>query len=447
MRRERLSAILAICFVVGFALTGIVGETTVAEQTVQARFSVPQVLLSLSSGATLLLPIVLLLAVMAAVLFLTKERNVGALFMMVATILFAAFLIWYASESRNQSLYARLAEELKALGVSFKRRDVSIHVLPEVGCYATLALGVAATAVAFPPSLNGVVRYKLKRELEPYAYIAPHLFFFVVFCLVPSIYGIYAAFTKWNLYEDPVFIGLRNLQTILFDSQNTYYHSFRNGLLNTLKFVLYSVPLCIAVPMALALGMRAVTRGNKFFQAIYYLPSLMSASTVMLAWEYTFKPTYGMMNNFFLSSADWYTPPYSWIMVVLITVWWCNGTNMVIYQSALASVPRDYYEAASIDGANSIQSFVHITLPSLRYPITYTLVTTVIAQFNIYAQPDMLLSYNNSGANAVLMMYIKDTAFGQSAAGIASAMALVLGVIIMIISSMQIRLMQGKGAT
>ena len=84
---------------------------------------------------------------------------------------------------------------------------------------------------------------------------------------------------------------------------------------------------------------------------------------------------------------------------------------------------------------------------SLRYPITYTLVTTVIAQFNIYAQPDMLLSYNNSGANAVLMMYIKDTAFGQSAAGIASAMALVLGVIIMIISSMQIRLMQGKGAT
>ena len=143
MRRERLSAILAICFVVGFALTGIVGETTVAEQTVQARFSVPQVLLSLSSGATLLLPIVLLLAVMAAVLFLTRESNVGALFMMVATILFAAFLIWYASESRNQSLYARLAEELKALGVSFKRRDVSIHALPEVGCYATLALGVA----------------------------------------------------------------------------------------------------------------------------------------------------------------------------------------------------------------------------------------------------------------------------------------------------------------
>lgn len=444
MRRNQLAAVLAICFLAVFALSGIVGEATLADQTVQVRFSLLQVLLSLSSGATLILPLVLLLGLVATVSFFTKQRNLGAMFILLATVLFGVFLILYSREAKNQSLYTAIARELKALGLSFKRRDVLMQVRPELGCYLVLAFGLAASIAAFPSFGSKTVRYQLKQELEPYFYIAPHLFFFIIFCLVPSIYGIYAAFTKWDLYQDPAFVGWQNLQTILFNSGNTYYHSLRNGLWNTIKFVIYSVPLCIIVPMVLALGMRTISRGKKFFQAIYYLPSLMSASTVMLAWEYFFKPTYGMMNNFFLSTADWYTPPYSWIMVVLITIWWCNGTNMVIYQSALASVPTDYYEAAAIDGANSIQAFFRITLPSLRYPLSYTLITTVIAQFNIYAQPDMLLSYANSGSNAVLMMYIKDTAFNQSVAGIASAMALILGLIIMVISSVQIRLMQGK---
>ena len=116
---------------------------------------------------------------------------------------------------------------------------------------------------------------------------------------------------------------------------------------------------------------------------------------------------------------------------------------MVIYQSALASVPTDQYEAAAIDGAGAWQKFKYITLPNMSYPLMYTLVTTLIAQFNVYGQPNLLTEYSYNGANAVLLMYIRDAAFKQQVAGISSAMALILGLTIMCVSFLQIRLMRG----
>lgn len=120
---------------------------------------------------------------------------------------------------------------------------------------------------------------------------------------------------------------------------------------------------------------------------MYYLPSLMSISTVTLSWRYFFNKDYGMMNHFFGSTANWFTPPYSWIMLVIITVWWCTGSTMVIYQSALASIPQDQYEAAAVDGANAIQKFISVTLPNMIYPLMYTLVTAVVASSTFSVSP------------------------------------------------------------
>lgn len=109
-----------------------------------------------------------------------------------------------------------------------------------------------ATLLAMPALGSASNRRALKRDLLPYAYIGPHLFFFIVFFVTPAIYGVYAAFTKWDLFNEPVFIGLENFRTMLFDSSNTYYRQLRNGLFNTIKFVIYSVPFCILVPLSLA---------------------------------------------------------------------------------------------------------------------------------------------------------------------------------------------------
>ena len=133
-------------------------------------------------------------------------------------------------------------------------------------------------------------------------------------------------------------------------------------------------------------------------------------------------------------------------MIVLMSTWWAIGTNMVIYQAALGGVPKELYESASIDGAGSIKRFFYITVPSIRFQILYTIVMTTIAGFNIYGQPLMLTEGGPNGSTTVLIMEIRKLAFGtgQPIAGMASAMAICLGVVILIISAFQFFAMNRK---
>lgn len=441
MTRSKIATILSLAFVVLFFFSGVTATTTVKETTAAIEMGMPQILFSLSSAATLLLPLALVAAGAALVALFHNERNVGMLFASIAFVCFALFMVFFSMEERNSALYTPISEQLKELGVKFKKRDVeSIGVTFNWVTYVALACAAGA-AVAAKPSFAKETRHLIKRDLLPYAYIGPHLFFFIIFFVTPAIYGVYTAFTKWDMFNEPVFIGLENFKTLLFDSSNTYYRQLRNGLGNTFKFVLMAVPFCIIVPLSLALALNSRPKGNKFFQAMYYFPSLMSITTVTLTWRYFFNFDYGVMNNLFGSTHNWFLPPYTWPMLVIVTVWWCTGSTMVIYQSALASIPQDQYEAAAVDGANTIQKFINVTLPNMSYPLMYTLVTTVVAQFNIYGQPDILVGFNNMEANAVLLQYVYQNAVVKQVAGMSSAMAVILGICIMCVTFVQMRIM------
>lgn len=443
MKRSVIAAVLLLCFLVSFTFSGVMAVCTIKETTVSTFVSHYASLYSLSSAPVLLLPVILVLIVLALFNYLAKKQNVGFLFTAAAIVFYIVFLIAYCAETRNTSMYNILNAKFVELGVKAKKRDFFIQVAPNWTCWLTLALGVGAAAFTVPDFRTRNTRYHLKLELEPYAYIAPHVILFIVFSLIPILYGVYTAFTKWDLYNEPIFTGLSNFKTILLDNANTYYNQLRNGLWNTIKFVVYVTPFCILVPLLLAMATRKITKGSKILQTVYYLPALMSTTTVMLAWDYFFRYSYGFAVNFLGSKWNWFSPPYSWVMLVIVTVWWVNGGNMVIYQSSLASIPEDQYEAAAIDGANAWQKFRFVTLPNMSYPMMYTLVTTLVAQFNVYGQPNLLMGYEYSGANAVLMMYVKDTAFMQGVAGIASSMALVLAAVIMVVAMIQIRMMRG----
>lgn len=443
MKRSVIAAVLLLCFLVSFTFSGVMAVCTIKETTVSTFVSHYASLYSLSSAPVLLLPVILVLIVLALFNYLAKKQNVGFLFTAAAIVFYIVFLIAYCAETRNTSMYNILNAKFVELGVKAKKRDFFIQVAPNWTCWLTLVLGVGAAAFTVPDFRTRNTRYHLKLELEPYAYIAPHVILFIVFSLIPILYGVYTAFTKWDLYNEPIFTGLSNFKTILLDNANTYYNQLRNGLWNTIKFVVYVTPFCILVPLLLAMATRKITKGSKILQTVYYLPALMSTTTVMLAWDYFFRYSYGFAVNFLGSKWNWFSPPYSWVMLVIVTVWWVNGGNMVIYQSSLASIPEDQYEAAAIDGANAWQKFRFVTLPNMSYPMMYTLVTTLVAQFNVYGQPNLLMGYEYSGANAVLMMYVKDTAFMQGVAGIASSMALVLAAVIMVVAMIQIRMMRG----
>lgn len=281
---------------------------------------------------------------------------------------------------------------------------------------------------------------KKRVNLSPYLYIGPHLILFGIFFLFPTIFGIYISFTNWDLIGEPEFIGFANYNEILFNKDSTFYEQLRIGLGNTFKFVLFTVPACIIVPLLLAAGLNTKPKGLKFFQALFYMPTLFSVSAVMIMFSMLYSVSFGPINYYLNSDTNWLsTQPYAWITLVTVTVWWTIGANMIIYQAALNGIPKDLYEAASIDGANSVQKFFRITLPGIRAQILYTVVITTIAQFNVYGQPLMLTNGGPTSSTTVLLMYIQENAFGSgiSIAGIGSAMAVILGICIMVVSAIQ----------
>ncbi len=289
-------------------------------------------------------------------------------------------------------------------------------------------------------------RTKKKTDLTAYLFIAPQLILFLVFFVVPAAMGVYAAFTRWDIFSPqlPQFVGLENFKEILLNTESTYYRFFRTGFTNTVIFVLISVPIGIVLPLLMALAINQKPFGSSFFQSLFYMPTVLSISTVILIWYYMFNKNLGLINNFFHTKVNWLgIQPYAWIAIVLVTVWWTIGTNMVIYLAALNGVSRDILEAADVDGAGPVRKFFSIVLPSIRNQLSYTVVLTTVAQFNIYGQPLMLTGGGPNNSTNVLLMVIRDLAFpsfgGKSISGLASAMALMLGIVMIVIALLQYR--------
>lgn len=284
---------------------------------------------------------------------------------------------------------------------------------------------------------------KFRKKYGHLLFIGPHLILFLVFTIIPLIFGIYIAFTNWNLIGIPEFVGLKNFKTILFDKDSTFYTQFWNGMINTLKFVVMAVPTSIAVPFAISVAINTKEiKGQSLFQSIFYLPGLFSISAVGIIFAMLFNPQLGVANALFNNDVMWLREqPYAWLAILITSIWWGIGGNMVIYIAAIAGVDKGLYEAAAIDGAGVLGKFWYITLPSIRYQILYTLVMTVTASFNIYGQPLMLTNGGPNSSTKVLMMYIRELAFGKgdSLAGLGSAMALMLGIVIMVISLAQFK--------
>ncbi len=281
---------------------------------------------------------------------------------------------------------------------------------------------------------------KKKINLWTLLFIGPYFILFIIFFLIPAVFGIAVSFTEWDMYNTPEFIGLSNYNKILFDSSSIYYDQFRIGMGNTILFVLIAVPLCVFVPLLIAVLLNMKPRGHRVFQSVLYMPTLFSISAVMIIWSFLLSLSYGPFKTWFDMSTDLKsTQPWAWICIIGVTIWWCMGANMVIYVAALSGVPQEQLEAATIDGAGAVIRLFKIVIPNIRFQLLFTAITTTVAQFNIYGQPLMLTSGGPNNSTKVLMMYIQENAFGTgiSNAGMSSAMAILMGLIIMLVSTVQ----------
>ena len=241
-------------------------------------------------------------------------------------------------------------------------------------------------------------------------------------------------------------MGFANYEEILFRFDSTYYRQFMNGLKNTFLAVLVNVPPSIVIPLILAVALNVKVKGSRFFQSVFYLPCLLSLSAVAIIWIQMLNKRFGVPSIWGIETALTVEQPWAWVTIVLMSTWWGIGTNMVIYQAAIGGVPKELYESASIDGAGAIRRFCSITIPSIRFQLLYTIVMSTIAGFNIYGQPLMLTEGGPNGTTTVLIMEIRKLAFGtgQPIAGMASAMAICLGIVILVISALQFLLITRK---
>lgn len=281
---------------------------------------------------------------------------------------------------------------------------------------------------------------KKKKALWATLFIGPHMILFILFFMIPAVFGVFISLTDWDLYSTPIFVGLDNFKTILFDSGSIYHDQFFNGIKNTLIFVVFAVPLCIVVPLILAILLSTKPKLSKTFQSLFYLPTLFAVSAVMLIWAFQLSISYGPFSEWFGLDVNIVgTQPWAWMAIIGVTVWWTAGGNMIIYVAALNGVPADQLEAARLDGAGNFVIFRKIILPNIRDQLLFTTVMTTISQFNIYGQPLMLTSGGPNNSTRVLMMYIQENAFGSgvSVAGMASAMAVLLGLFIIVVSVIQ----------
>ena len=300
-----------------------------------------------------------------------------------------------------------------------------------------------------PPQTRSARRTRpLASRLAPFAFVAPHLLFFLVFMVGPTLYGLYISFFKWDFLGEPSFIGLKNYLT-LFDSNTLQGTYFWKSVWATVQFVIYSVPFLIAIPLLLALALNTKLRGRIVFRTIFYAPVILSVATVAIIFRWMLDTNAGLLNYYLkeLFGVQKLIPwlvelPWAWIGLVVMTCWWTIGNNMVLFLAGLQGVPEQVYEAARIDGATGWRQFWQITLPLLKPTTLLVTVMTTLASFNIFGQPYMTTLGGPGVATRTAVMMIRNEAFKDFRMGSASSMAWVIGVIMMIISVAQFRLMK-----
>lgn len=274
-------------------------------------------------------------------------------------------------------------------------------------------------------------------------FFGPYLAFFCLFFLYPLVRGFIDSFFFWNFGDsisDMRFVGWQNYQNVLFYNPDfsKAHEWFTTGLGHTALFVVLTVPFLIVIPLIIALLLNKKPWGEGFFRALFFLPNVLSVATVCLIFKYVFNTDMGLIRTLPYQAEV----PAAWTVLVLTTLWWTVGNNMVILNAGLKQVDKSLYEAAAIDGCNQFKQVFYITLPQISNQILICTITTVIASFNVYGQSALI---TGGGPLEQTMMFIQrvlqvknNPGTGTGGAGVANAMCILFSLLIIAISIVQL---------
>ena len=290
---------------------------------------------------------------------------------------------------------------------------------PKVNLYATLVPAHRNKTGAWSAQASG------------YGFLLVWLLGFFAFTFGPTIGSLYLSFTEYDLAGAPRWVGWSNYVRIVTDDPK-----FRDAIHVTLVYVVFSVPLKLLMALAVALLLNKGLEGLSIYRAIFYLPSLLGGSVaISILWRQLFATdglaTY-LMRSIGYDGPGWITTPEHALDALIVLSIWQFGSPMVIFLAGLRQIPRDMYEAASMDGAGRVRQFFRITLPLLTPVIFFNLVMQTIESFKAFT-PAFIISAGTGGpANSTLFytLYLYQEAFAFLRMGVASALAWILILII-----------------
>lgn len=272
-----------------------------------------------------------------------------------------------------------------------------------------------------------------------YGLVAPMMIGFAIFFLIALGASLVLSFTRWDLLNPPVFNGLANYRRIFSDS------TFHTAFFNTFAIAIPNVILRIGTALGLAVVLNSNIRFRTFYRIVFFLPVVTMPVAIATIWKWIFDPAYGPVNgvlaNFGIDGPSWlFNQSTAIVAVVIVLLWSGVGYDMIIFLAGLQAIPKDYYEASSIDGATGWQQFRDITVPLLTPTTFFLSVIAVIASLQVFDLVYVMTRLDSSNRLPTLVYYIYNQGFEAGRMGYAIAVAWVLLILILGFTFIQFRL-------
>lgn len=296
--------------------------------------------------------------------------------------------------------------------------------------------------------MNRLKKRAVLDTLGSYAFLLPWLIGFFLLTLYPMCYSLYLSFTRFNIRTPPQWIGLDNYR-VMFTGTATVARDerFLNSIWVTFRFVFISVPVKLVFALAVAMLMNKKLRLIGLYRALYYIPTLLGGSVaIAVLWRRLFASD-GLLNMIlsslfgFTNLPAWISNPSYALYTLIILAVWQFGSPMIIFLAGLQQIPREYYEASSVDGAGPIRQFFAITLPSLSPIIFFNFVMQMISAFQSFTQAFIVSGGSGGPLDSTMFysLYLYIKGFGFSEMGYAAAMAWVLLIVIAILTAISFK--------
>lgn len=283
---------------------------------------------------------------------------------------------------------------------------------------------------------------KDKRKLNDFLWgwglILPTVIGLVVLNIIPIFSVIYQSFFKTGDFgRGNVFVGLDNYRKVFADAE------VWQATANTFKYVIVEVPISIVLALVLAVLLNKKIKGRAIYRTIVFLPMVAPPAAVAMVWRWLYNSEFGLINNVFHLDVRWLSDPNIAIYAIaFIGIWSILGYNVILFLSGLQEIPRDYYEAARIDGASKTKQFFNITLPLLSPTIFFVLVTRIIGAMQVFDLIYMMIEKSNPAfkqTESLVYLFYK-YAFINKNIGYSSTIVVFLLVIILVITAIQMRI-------